>query len=167
GRARRPPRLRFVDSNMIDLTRVSVVLPALNEAAALPVALASFPAQVDLVVVDNGSTDATGALGAPAPAGRAARAGAPPRLRGRLLGGRARLARRGGDRLRRRRRLLRRRRPGRRRRAGAHWGRRPGRGLAAGGHAGPGGDVRARRVRQPPARPGLPAAVWCPADRPG
>src|SRR4030095_9989825 len=66
GRARRPPRLRFVDSNMMDLTRVSVVLPALNEAAALPVALASFPAQVDLVVVDNGSTNATADVAATA-----------------------------------------------------------------------------------------------------
>jgi hypothetical protein len=43
----------------MDLTRVSVVLPTLNEAAALPAALASFPAQADLVVVDSGSTDAT------------------------------------------------------------------------------------------------------------
>jgi glycosyltransferase involved in cell wall biosynthesis len=50
----------------MDLTRVSVVLPALNEAAALPVALASFPAQADLVVVDNGSTDATARWLAPA-----------------------------------------------------------------------------------------------------
>jgi glycosyltransferase involved in cell wall biosynthesis len=50
----------------MDLTRVSVVLPALNEAAALPVALASFPAQADLVVVDNGSTDATAAVAAAA-----------------------------------------------------------------------------------------------------
>ncbi|HEV8653876.1 MAG TPA: glycosyltransferase family 2 protein [Actinomycetes bacterium] len=39
----------------MDLTRVSVVLPALNEATALPAALASFPAQADLVVTDNGS----------------------------------------------------------------------------------------------------------------
>jgi glycosyltransferase involved in cell wall biosynthesis len=44
---------------VMDLARVSVVLPALNEAAALPAALASFPAQADLVVVDNGSSDAT------------------------------------------------------------------------------------------------------------
>jgi hypothetical protein len=43
----------------MDLTRVSVVLPALNEAVALPVALASLPAEADLVVVDNGSTDTT------------------------------------------------------------------------------------------------------------
>jgi glycosyltransferase involved in cell wall biosynthesis len=38
---------------------VTVILPALNEAAALPAALASFPPGIDLVVVDNGSTDAT------------------------------------------------------------------------------------------------------------
>src|SRR5437867_2586052 len=50
----------------MDLTRVSVVLPALNEAAALPVAPASFPAQADLVVVDNGSTDATAEVAAAA-----------------------------------------------------------------------------------------------------
>src|SRR4030095_4028272 len=72
GRARRPPRLRFVDSNMIDLTRVSVVLPALNEAAALPVALASFPAQVDLVVVDHRSPH-------PTPRASATRAAPPQR----------------------------------------------------------------------------------------
>jgi glycosyltransferase involved in cell wall biosynthesis len=43
----------------LDLRTVTVVLPALDEAAALPAALASFPAGVDLVVVDNGSTDGT------------------------------------------------------------------------------------------------------------
>ncbi len=43
----------------MDLSRVTVVLPALDEADALPAALASFPAGVDLVVVDNGSADAT------------------------------------------------------------------------------------------------------------
>jgi hypothetical protein len=42
-----------------DAGAVTVVLPALNEAAALPAALGSFPRGVDLVVVDNGSTDAT------------------------------------------------------------------------------------------------------------
>jgi len=47
-----------------DLSCVAVVLPALNEAAALPAALASFPAGVNLVVVDNGSTDATAAVAA-------------------------------------------------------------------------------------------------------
>jgi glycosyltransferase involved in cell wall biosynthesis len=46
----------------MDLSRVTVVLPALDEAAALPAALACFPAGVDLVVVDNGSGDGTGAV---------------------------------------------------------------------------------------------------------
>jgi glycosyltransferase involved in cell wall biosynthesis len=46
----------------MDLRRVCVILPALDEADALPAALASFPAGVDLVVVDNGSTDATAAV---------------------------------------------------------------------------------------------------------
>jgi glycosyltransferase involved in cell wall biosynthesis len=41
-----------------------VILPALNEAAALPTALASFPPEVDLLVVDNGSTDQTAAVAA-------------------------------------------------------------------------------------------------------
>jgi glycosyltransferase involved in cell wall biosynthesis len=48
----------------VDLSRVTVILPALNEAAALPTALASFPPQVDLLVVDNGSTDQTAAVAA-------------------------------------------------------------------------------------------------------
>src|SRR4029453_7752265 len=46
----------------MDLSGVTVVLPALDEAAALPAALASFPAGIDLLVVDNGSTDATDAV---------------------------------------------------------------------------------------------------------
>jgi glycosyltransferase involved in cell wall biosynthesis len=49
---------------IVDLARVTVILPALNEAAALPVALASFPPEVDLLVVDNGSTDQTAAVAA-------------------------------------------------------------------------------------------------------
>jgi glycosyltransferase involved in cell wall biosynthesis len=47
-----------------DLSPVTVVLPALDEAEALPVALASFDPAVDVVVVDNGSTDATAAVAA-------------------------------------------------------------------------------------------------------
>jgi hypothetical protein len=39
----------------MDLSGVTVVLPALDEAAALPAALTSFPAGIDLLVVDNGS----------------------------------------------------------------------------------------------------------------
>jgi glycosyltransferase involved in cell wall biosynthesis len=50
-----------MDSDL-DLAGVTVVLPALDEAAALPAALASFPAGVDLLVVDNGSTDDTAAV---------------------------------------------------------------------------------------------------------
>jgi rSAM/selenodomain-associated transferase 1 len=50
----------------MDLSTVTVVLPALDEAEALPVALASFPSEVDLVVVDNGSRDRTAAVAAAA-----------------------------------------------------------------------------------------------------
>ena len=46
----------------MDLSGVTVVLPALDEAAALPAALASFPPGIDLVVVDNGSSDDTAAV---------------------------------------------------------------------------------------------------------
>jgi glycosyltransferase involved in cell wall biosynthesis len=48
----------------LDPGAVTVVLPALDEATALPAALGSFPAGVDLLVVDNGSTDATAAVAA-------------------------------------------------------------------------------------------------------
>jgi glycosyltransferase involved in cell wall biosynthesis len=50
----------------MDLSGVTVVLPALDEAEALPAALASFPAGVDLLVVDNGSVDGTAAVAAAA-----------------------------------------------------------------------------------------------------
>ena len=50
----------------MDLSGVTVVLPALDEATALPAALASFPAGVDLLVVDNGSSDGTAAVAAAA-----------------------------------------------------------------------------------------------------
>jgi len=49
---------------VVDLSRVTVILPALDEAAALPAALASFPPEVGLLVVDNGSTDQTAAIAA-------------------------------------------------------------------------------------------------------
>lgn len=41
------------------MVHVVAVLPALNEADALPVALAGVPAWLDVVVVDNASTDGT------------------------------------------------------------------------------------------------------------
>jgi rSAM/selenodomain-associated transferase 1 len=50
----------------MDLSAVTVVLPALDEAEALPTALASFPSGVDLLVVDNGSRDGTAAVAAAA-----------------------------------------------------------------------------------------------------
>ena len=48
----------------MDLSCVTVILPALNETAALPSVLASFPHQAGLLVVDNGSTDQTAAVAA-------------------------------------------------------------------------------------------------------
>jgi glycosyltransferase involved in cell wall biosynthesis len=50
----------------MDLSGVTVVLPALDEAAALPGALALFPPGVDLLVVDNGSSDDTALVAAAA-----------------------------------------------------------------------------------------------------
>jgi glycosyltransferase involved in cell wall biosynthesis len=50
----------------MDLSGVTVVLPALDEAEALPAALASFPPGVDLLVVDNGSRDAKASVAAAA-----------------------------------------------------------------------------------------------------
>ncbi|MDF2740352.1 MAG: glycosyltransferase [Actinomycetia bacterium] len=49
---------------IVDLSRVTVILPALNEAVALPTALASFPPEAGLLVVDNGSTDQTATVAA-------------------------------------------------------------------------------------------------------
>jgi glycosyltransferase involved in cell wall biosynthesis len=46
----------------MDLSGVTVVLPALDEAAALPAALASYPPGIDLLVVDNGSSDGTASV---------------------------------------------------------------------------------------------------------
>jgi glycosyltransferase involved in cell wall biosynthesis len=51
-------------TRIVDLSGVTVILPALNEAAALPTALASFPPQVGLLVVDNASTDQTATVAA-------------------------------------------------------------------------------------------------------
>ena len=39
---------------------LDVILPVLDEAEALPVVLAAFPAGFDPLVVDNGSTDGSG-----------------------------------------------------------------------------------------------------------
>ena len=49
---------------IMDLSRVTVILPALDEEAALPTALASFPPEAGLLVVDNGSTDQTATVAA-------------------------------------------------------------------------------------------------------
>lgn len=46
------------------MTRVIAVLPALDEADALPVALDGAPEWLEVVVVDNGSADATAAVAA-------------------------------------------------------------------------------------------------------
>lgn len=46
------------------MTDLCVVMPALNEADALPAALAGRPAGVRVVVVDNGSTDGTAEVAA-------------------------------------------------------------------------------------------------------
>lgn len=47
-----------------ELVRVAVVMPALDEADAVPVALDGAPAGVRVIVVDNGSTDATAEVAA-------------------------------------------------------------------------------------------------------
>jgi glycosyltransferase involved in cell wall biosynthesis len=46
----------------IRLEEVAVIIPALNEEAALPLVLADLPRVGRVIVVDNGSTDATTAL---------------------------------------------------------------------------------------------------------
>jgi glycosyltransferase involved in cell wall biosynthesis len=43
----------------VDLTGVTVVIPALNEEASLPLVLRDLPAVGRVIVVDNGSTDGT------------------------------------------------------------------------------------------------------------
>lgn len=48
---------------MIDLTSVMVIIPALNEDASLPFVLRDLPPVGEVIVVDNGSTDATAAVG--------------------------------------------------------------------------------------------------------
>ncbi|HUY31981.1 MAG TPA: glycosyltransferase family 2 protein [Pirellulales bacterium] len=43
----------------LDLSRVAVIIPALDEEASLPLVLADLPPVGRVIVVDNGSTDAT------------------------------------------------------------------------------------------------------------
>ncbi|MFK7779156.1 MAG: glycosyltransferase family 2 protein [Gimesia sp.] len=42
-----------------DLSQVTVIIPALNEASSLPLVLKDLPAVGEVIVVDNGSTDQT------------------------------------------------------------------------------------------------------------
>ncbi|MGK2929748.1 MAG: glycosyltransferase [Acidimicrobiales bacterium] len=62
----------------VDLSDVSVVIPARNEASSLPVLLASLPSQADIVVVDDGSTDGTAEVAAAAGARVLRSASLPP-----------------------------------------------------------------------------------------
>jgi hypothetical protein len=47
---------------MIDLSRVAVIIPALNEEASLPLVLRDLPPVGRVIVVDNGSTDGTASV---------------------------------------------------------------------------------------------------------
>ncbi len=53
-----------VDSPSNSLDRVTVIIPALNEAQALPLVLRDLPAVGQVIVIDNGSTDDTASLAA-------------------------------------------------------------------------------------------------------
>lgn len=46
----------------VDPVAIDVILPALDEAAAIPVVLAGLPPEMHPIVVDNGSTDGTAAV---------------------------------------------------------------------------------------------------------
>jgi glycosyltransferase involved in cell wall biosynthesis len=48
----------------VDLSAVTVIIPALNEQASLPLVLRDLPAVGRVIVVDNGSTDATAQVAA-------------------------------------------------------------------------------------------------------
>ena len=45
-----------------DLSRITVIIPALNEEQSLPLVMNDLPAVGEIVVVDNGSTDRTAAV---------------------------------------------------------------------------------------------------------
>lgn len=53
-----------MNSGIPDLSTVTVVIPALNEEAALPLVLRDLPRVGRVIVVDNGSTDATARVAA-------------------------------------------------------------------------------------------------------
>ena len=56
---------RHVDqAEMVRLSAVTVIIPALNEEASLPLVLGDLPAVGQVIVVDNGSTDATAEVAA-------------------------------------------------------------------------------------------------------
>src|SRR5882724_2485608 len=46
-------------ARMMELSEITVVIPALNEEASLPLVLRDLPAAGRVIVVDNGSIDAT------------------------------------------------------------------------------------------------------------
>ncbi len=54
--------VRTVGKNQPSLDDVAVIIPAYNEAASLPLVLAALPGVGCVIVVDNGSTDGTGAI---------------------------------------------------------------------------------------------------------
>ncbi|QDT95134.1 glycosyltransferase family 2 protein [Gimesia aquarii] len=47
------------ETNITDLSKVTVIIPALNEETSLPLVLSDLPAVGEVIVVDNGSTDQT------------------------------------------------------------------------------------------------------------
>ncbi|MEZ6062972.1 MAG: glycosyltransferase family 2 protein [Planctomycetaceae bacterium] len=52
------------DCDAVDLSSVVVIIPALNEERSLPLVLRQLPDVAKVIVVDNGSTDATAAVAA-------------------------------------------------------------------------------------------------------
>lgn len=51
-------------AELIGLSKVTVIIPALNEESSLPFVLADLPAVGEVIVVDNGSTDETARVAA-------------------------------------------------------------------------------------------------------